>query len=71
MATAKEMRALSVDELRRRADELRQNLFNMRIQHRTGALESTAEIPKSRKDLARILTVLREKEQAAPEQAKA
>lgn len=71
MATAKEMRALSVEELRQRAEELRQNLFNMRIQHRTGALESTADIPKSRKDLARILTVLREKEQAASEQTTA
>ncbi|HCF59996.1 MAG TPA: 50S ribosomal protein L29 [Myxococcales bacterium] len=67
MATAKEMRDLSAEELRRRAAELRENLFNLRIKHRTGALESSAILPKSRKDLARVLTVLREKEQLAVE----
>jgi len=68
MATATEIRALSVEELKRQAEELRENLFNLRLKHRTGALESTAEIPKSRKHLARILTVLREKERAAAAQ---
>ncbi|MGI5864568.1 MAG: 50S ribosomal protein L29 [Myxococcales bacterium] len=71
MATAKEMRDLSVEELRRRAGELREGLFNMRIKHRTGALESSADLPKNRKELARVLTVLREKERLAVEQKKA
>ncbi len=65
MATASEIRELTVDELKRRASELRENIFNMRIKHRTGALESSADIGKTRKDLARVLTVLSEKERAA------
>jgi len=62
MATAQEIRALSVDELKRRAAELREALFNLRVKHKTGALDSSAEIGKSRKDLARVLTMLSEKE---------
>lgn len=68
MATANEIRALSVEELERQADEMRQNLFNLKLKHRTGGLESTAEIPKNRKHLARILTVLREKQSATAAQ---
>lgn len=62
MATAKEMRALSLEELRKRAGELREGLFNLRVKHRTGSLDSPAEIGKSRKELARVLTVLSQKE---------
>ena len=58
MATAEEMRGMSVEELRRRADELRESLFNLRVKHRTGALETTAVLGASRKELARVLTVL-------------
>ncbi|MFN7131292.1 MAG: 50S ribosomal protein L29 [Myxococcales bacterium] len=65
MATAKEMRELTVEELQKRASELRENIFNMNIKHRTGALESSADIGKARKDLARVMTVLTEKQQAA------
>ncbi len=70
MPTAKEMRALSVEELTRRAAELRETLFNLKIKHRTGALESSADLPKNRKDLARVLGVLSEKQQAAKAEAK-
>lgn len=63
MATAKEMRSLSVDELNRLAAETREQIFRQRIKHRTGALESTADMLKSRRDLARILTVLAEKKE--------
>lgn len=65
MATAMEIRALSVEELQRRSGELREALFNLRVKHRTGALESPADIGKNRKDLARVLTVLQEKQRAA------
>ena len=61
MATAKEMRSLSIEELSRLAGEAREQIFRQRIKHRTGALESTADMLKSRRDLARILTVLDEK----------
>ncbi len=59
---AAELRDLTVQELRKRADELRQELFNLRFQHATGQLENTQRIPLTRRDLARVLTVLTEKE---------
>ena len=62
MATAKEMRQLSLDELKKRVTDLKETLFNQRIKHRTGTLESSAEIGKNRRALARVLTVLSEKE---------
>ena len=65
MATGKEMEALSVEELNRRAAELRESLFNLKIQHRTGGLDSSAKIGVSRKDLARVLTALNAKKRAA------
>jgi ribosomal protein L29 len=48
MATAKEMRQLAVDDLKKRATELKEALFNQRIKHRTGTLESSAEIGKNK-----------------------
>lgn len=65
MANAKEMRGLSLEELNRRAGELRENVFNLRVKHRTGGVTNPAEIGQNRKELARVLTVLREKELAA------
>ncbi len=60
MATANELRQMTRDELSRMAEEARQNLFNLNLKHRTGHLENTAEIGHSRKDLARLMTVIRE-----------
>ncbi|MFH1350375.1 MAG: 50S ribosomal protein L29 [Pseudomonadota bacterium] len=59
---AKEMRDLTAEELGGRERELRQELFNLRFQKATGQLGNTAMIKKTKKDLARILTVLRELE---------
>jgi len=59
---AKELRELSVEELREREGELRQELFNLRIQKATGQLGNTAIIGKTKKDLACVKTVLRELE---------
>lgn len=65
MATAKEMRDLTVDELKKRVTELREGLFNMKVKHRTGSLDAPSDLGKNRKDLARLLTILTEKENAA------
>jgi ribosomal protein L29 len=62
MAAAKELRSLSVEELGRLVSENREAIFRQRIKHHTGALESTADLSKKRRELARILTVLTEKE---------
>jgi large subunit ribosomal protein L29 len=51
------MRALSADELEKKLAEARQELFNLRFQHATGALENTSRLKIARRELARILTV--------------
>ena len=55
---AAEMKDLSVEELTRKAGELRENLFNLKIRRRSGTLESTADVTKNRRDLARVLGLL-------------
>ena len=62
MATAEELRALSAQELDDRVKELRRSIFDMRNKHSTGVLDSTADLEKARRDVARCLTVKREKE---------
>lgn len=59
---AKELRDLSVGELREREGELKRELFNLRIQKATGQLGNTAILGKTKRDLARVKTVLRESE---------
>ncbi|GAB6177885.1 50S ribosomal protein L29 [Desulfobaculum senezii] len=63
--TAKELRELSVSELNEKLGEFRQELFNLRFQHATAQLENTQRIPEVKKAIARILTILREKETGA------
>ena len=69
MATAKELRELTLEDLNRRATELRQSLFKDRLKLRTGALESPAKRAEARRDLARILTVITQKQKAAAPKA--
>jgi len=57
---AKEFRDLGAAELKEREGELSQELFNLRFQKATGQLGNTAVIGKTKKDLARVKTVLRE-----------
>jgi large subunit ribosomal protein L29 len=59
---AKEMKALSVEELETKTEELNQELFNLRFQLHTGHLENTARIPQVKKDIARVKTVLQQKQ---------
>ena len=59
---AKELRELSEEDLNEKAKELGQELFNLRFQKATGQLGNTATIPKTKRDLARVKTVLRELE---------
>jgi large subunit ribosomal protein L29 len=61
MATANELRELTAQELDGRVTELRRQMFEMRNKHSTGVLDSTAEMLKARRDVARCLTVKREK----------
>jgi large subunit ribosomal protein L29 len=59
---ASDIRDLSLEELAGKEKDIREELFNLKFQHATGQLESTMRIPQLRKDLARIKTVLRERE---------
>jgi len=61
---AKELRGLAEEELKEKEKELGQELFNLRFQKGTGQLGNTAMIPKTKRDLARVKTVLRELENA-------
>ncbi|GKT08333.1 50S ribosomal protein L29 [Desulforhabdus sp. TSK] len=60
---ASSLRDMTRDELLQKLSQLREALFNLKFQHVTGQLENTAQLPKTRKDIAQILTVLREMEQ--------
>lgn len=60
----KEVRDLGINELKQKNDELMEELFKLRIRHASGQLEQTATLGRLRKDIARINTVLKEKEAA-------
>lgn len=65
MLKASELRELNPDELREKESELSQQLFTLRLQKVTqGQLENPAKVTEVRRDIARILTVLREQETA-------
>jgi large subunit ribosomal protein L29 len=59
---AKELREMSPEELNEKEKEFSQELFNLRFQKATGQLGNTAMIPKTKKDLARVKSVIRELE---------
>jgi large subunit ribosomal protein L29 len=59
---ANEVMDFSVEDLQEKTDELNQELFNLRFQLHTGHLENTARIPQVKKDIARVKTVLRQKQ---------
>lgn len=57
-----ELRGQSADELLRKEQDLRKELFNLRFQKATGEIENPMRIRTLRKDIARVLTVLTEKQ---------
>ena len=62
---AKAMRDMSPDEIRTRLQELREELFNLRFRNAMKQLDNPLKIRVGRREMARLLTVLREKEQVA------
>ena len=58
---AKELRDLSDEELVKRLAESRENLFNLRFQMATGALDATSRLLLAKHDIARILTIQAER----------
>lgn len=59
---ARELRAMDVAKLNEKLQEFRRELMNLRFQHATAQLENTQRIPHVKKSIARILTVLKEKQ---------
>jgi large subunit ribosomal protein L29 len=60
MATANDLRQMTPEEIARLTQEQREAHFNLGLKLRTGHLENSALLPKSRRDLARLLTVANE-----------
>jgi large subunit ribosomal protein L29 len=58
----KQFRKMAVDQLKEREEELRQELFKLRTSGATEKVKDTSRFGKVKKDIARILTVLREQE---------
>ena len=69
MPAAAELRELADDQLLDQLGESKQELFNLRFQIATGQLENPARMSQVKRDIARINTVLREREIAAAEAA--
>jgi large subunit ribosomal protein L29 len=59
---ARDLADMSVDELNQMERDLKRKLFNLRFQRVTSELDNTAELGKTRKDIARVLTVMKQKE---------
>lgn len=58
---AREIRDLDETELAKRASELRRDLLGLRFANATGELEDTSSLGRTKRDLARVLTVARER----------
>jgi large subunit ribosomal protein L29 len=59
---ARDLRDLTDDDLQQKLADTRQELFNLRFQAATGALENSARLRLAKREIARILTVQRERE---------
>ena len=57
----KEVRALSVEKLEEKLQELKKDLFMLRMQHATNQLDNPMQIANVKKDIARVKTIIREK----------
>ena len=62
MASAAELRELSIEEIEQALTETGEELFNLRFQHATGQLENYRRLRQLRREVARIKTILRERE---------
>ena len=60
---ASEVRSMSVAELNTKLDSLKKDLFLLRMQHATNQLDNPLKIAETKRDIARVKTVIREKEE--------
>ena len=62
MMKAKELKNLSVEELNKKLEDLKKDLFMLRMQHATNQLDNPLQLAAVKKDIARVKTIIREKE---------
>jgi large subunit ribosomal protein L29 len=55
-----EIRELSLGEMQTKVNDLREEMFNLRFQHGTGQLENTTKLKQTKKDIARLRTLIQE-----------
>jgi large subunit ribosomal protein L29 len=67
MKKASELSALTLEELKQEEIDLRRELFNLRFQKTTGEIENPLRIRQTRKDIARVLTVVSQKSRSKAE----
>ena len=63
-----ELRDMTIEELRQKEAELRKELFNLRFQKVTGEIQNPNRIKEVKKDIARVLTIIREKQMSKEKQ---
>ena len=56
----KEIRGLSVEDLNKKLNDLKKDLFMLRMQHATNQLDNPLKIRETKRDIARVMTVMRE-----------
>ena len=61
MMKAKELKNLSVEELTKKLEDLKKDLFMLRMQHATNQLDNPMKLAAVKKDIARVKTIIREK----------
>ena len=65
MMKAKDIRNLSVEELTKKLEDLKKDLFMLRMQHATNQLDNPVKIAEVKRDIARVKTIIREQQTAA------
>ena len=59
-----EIREMGLEEMQRKRDDMKEEMFNLRFQHGVGQLENTARLKQTRRDIARIETLIKEQQRA-------
>jgi large subunit ribosomal protein L29 len=57
---AGEIRALSLEEMQKKVETLKETYFNLRFQHETGQLENSSMLARTRRDIARVKTIIKQ-----------
>lgn len=59
---ASEIREMNLDEMQRKVNDLKEELFNLRFQHEIGQLENPNKMKQTKRDIAQVKTIIREVE---------